>query len=73
MTILNLKHGQPRNPDMSVSVCNRPVTFPTLVNEIFHDCLVGFLIVCIADFLIFQQRHEDILQPFGDRFGVAKR
>lgn len=49
---------------MSMGLRNVPVTFETLMNQIFCDCIDVFVVVYIEDLLIFRKTPEKHPQHF---------
>lgn len=57
-TAFHTKYGQFEYMVMPMELCNAPVTFQSLTNRIFYDCVDVFLVVYMDDLLIFSKDEE---------------
>lgn len=78
-TAFNTRYGQFEFVVMLFGLTNAPAVFMRLMNEVFHDYLDKFVIVCIDDILIYSRSEEEhkehlrkVLERLRDRKLFAK-
>lgn len=58
---------------MSLGLCNAPVTFLTVMNDIFRPFLDDFVIVYLDNILVFSKTWEENVKHVKYVLGVLKR
>lgn len=61
-TAFNTKYGHYEFLVMPMGLFNAPVTFQTLMIEIFKDCIDEFVVVYIDNLLVFSKKTEEHYQ-----------